>query len=95
MSDYHSGSAYGRTSRIQSTRRRPTTTDIMGMIIIMMLFLLAFITAYAVSMEDNAMYHEQQNTNAANCLELFQLTGKVEYANKAREALLFDNATCR
>lgn len=97
MTDHHySGDGFSRQSRLGATRRgRPTTTDMMGMIIVLLIFLLAFVTAYGASMENNAAYHEQQNVNAAHCLELFQLTENVEYANKAREALLFDNATCR
>lgn len=85
----HSGFA-----TIPARRSGPSATDFMGMIIILLIFLLAFIGAFASSMEQNALYHETQNRNAEHCLAMFTETGNVEYAMQAREALLFDDKPC-
>lgn len=102
MTDHYSGDGYSRQSRLGATRRHgPTPIDMAGVVIMVLFFMLCFVGAFAVSMENDAQYYEQQNLNAENCIalaiEAYENDDRafIDYMHDAREATQFDNKPCK
>lgn len=94
MTDSYSGSPYSRSShRIGSDRRGFQTTDLMGAVIVLLIFLLVFVGAYAAAMEKQAAAYEARIDAAIDCMGASTTATAAE--ERALNALMDSSFTCK